>query len=56
MVKFTAFLSEGCREIGENNRTGKTSNLFNKIRHTKGVFHAKIGTIKDRKNTDLTKA
>ena len=56
MVKFIAFLSEGCREIEENNRTGKTSNLFKKIIHTKGVFHAKTGTIKDRKCMDLKKA
>ena len=39
VVKFIALLSEECREIEENNRTGKTSNLFKKIRHTKGIFH-----------------
>ena len=43
-----AFLSEQCKEIEENHRMGKTSNLFKKIRDTKGKFHAKIGTIKDR--------
>ena len=42
------FLSEQCKEIEENNRMGKTRDLFKKIRDTKGAFHAKIGTIKDR--------
>ena len=42
------FLSEHCKEIEENNRMGKTRDLFNKIRDTKGIFHAKMGTIKDR--------
>ena len=50
------FLSEQCRKIEENNRMGKTRNLFKKIRDTKGTFHAKIGTIKDRNSTDLTEA
>ena len=44
-----AFLSEQCKEIDENNRTGKTRDLIKKIRDTKGTFHAKMGTIKDRK-------
>ena len=43
-----AFLSDQCKETEENNRMGKTSDLFKKIRHTKGTFHAKMGTIKDR--------
>ena len=43
-----------CKEIEENNRTGKTRDLFNKIRDTKGTFHAKMGTIKDRTGMDLT--
>ena len=43
-----AFLSDQCKEIEENNRTGKTSDLFKKIRDTKGTFHAKMGTLKDR--------
>ena len=51
-----AFLSEQCKEIEENHRMGKTSNLFKKIRDTKGKFHAKIGTIKDRNGMDLTEA
>ena len=51
-----AFLSGQCKEIEENNRTGKTSNLFKKIRDTKGTFHAKMGTIKDRNGMDLTEA
>ena len=42
------FLSEQCKEIEENNRTGKTRDLFEKIRATKGTFHAKMGTIKDK--------
>ena len=49
-----AFLSDQCKEIEENNRIGKTSNLFKKIRDTKGIFHAKMGTIKDRNGMDLT--
>ena len=51
-----AFLSDQCKEIEENNRLGKTSDLFNKIRDTKGTFHAKMGTIKDRNNMALTEA
>ena len=51
-----AFLSDQCKEIEENNRMGKTSDLFKKIRDTKGMFHAKIGTIKDRNDMDLTEA
>ena len=51
-----AFLSDQCREIEENNRMGKTRDLFNKIRDTKGTFHAKMGTIKDRNGMDLTEA
>ena len=49
-----AFLSDQCREIEENNRMGKTRDLFKKIRDTKGTFHAKMGTIKDRNGMDLT--
>ena len=51
-----AFLSDQCKEIGENNRTGKTRDLFKKIRDTKGTFHAKMGLIKDRNDMDLTEA
>ena len=51
-----AFLSNQCIEIEQNNRTGKTSDLFKKIRDTKGTFHAKMGTIKDRNGMDLTEA
>ena len=51
-----AFLSDQCKEIGENNRIGKTRDLFKKIRATKGTFHAKFGTIKDRNCMDLTEA
>ena len=51
-----AFLSEQCKEIEENNRMGKTRNLFKKIRHTKGTFHVKMGSIKDRNGRDLTEA
>ena len=51
-----AFLSYQCKEIEENNRMGKTRYLFKKIRDTKGTFHAKMGTIKDRNGMDLTKA
>ena len=50
------FLSDQCKEIGENNRIGKTRDLFNKIRDTRGTFHAKMGTIKDRNGMDLTEA
>ena len=48
------FLSDQCKEIKENNRMGKTRDLFKKIRDTKGIFHAKIGSIKDRNDMDLT--
>ena len=51
-----AFLSDQCKEIGENNRMGKTRILFKKIRDTKGIFHAKMSTIKDRNGMDLTEA
>ena len=43
-----AFLSDQCKEIEENNRTGKTRDLFKKIRDAKGIFHAKMGTVKDK--------
>ena len=49
-----AFLSDHCKEIEENNRMGKTRDLFKKIRDTKRTFHAKMGTIKDRNGMDLT--
>ena len=49
-----AFLSDQCKEIEENNRMGKTRDLFKKIRDTKGTFHAKMGTIKDRNCMDVT--
>ena len=49
-----AFLSDQCKEIEENNRMGKTRDFFKKIRDTKGTFHAKMGTIKDRNGMDLT--
>ena len=51
-----AFLSDQCKEIEENNKMGKTSYLFKKIRDTKGTFHAKMGSIKDRNGRDLTEA
>ena len=51
-----AFLSDQCKEIEENNRMGKTRDLFKKIRDTKGTFHAKMGSIKDRNGMDLTEA
>ena len=50
------FLSDQCKEIEENNRMGKTRDLFKKIRNTKGTYHAKMGTIRDRNGMDLTKA
>ena len=50
------FLSDQCKEIEENNRTGKTRELFKKIRDTKGTFHARMGEIKDRNGMDLTEA
>ena len=51
-----AFLSDQCKDIEENNRMGKTKDLFKKIRDTKGTFHAKMGSIKDRNGMDLTEA
>ena len=51
-----AFLSDQCKEIEENNRMGKTRDFFKKIRDTKGTFHAKMGSIKDRNGMDLTEA
>ena len=50
------FFSDQCKEIEENNRMGKTRDLFKKIRDTKGIFHAKMGSIKDRNGMDLTEA
>ena len=51
-----AFFGDQCKEIEENNRRGKTRDLFKKIRDTKGTFHANMGTIKDRNGMDLTEA
>ena len=51
-----AFLRDQCKEIEENNRMGKTRDLFKKIRDTKRTFHAKVGSIKDRNGMDLTEA
>ena len=51
-----AFLSDQCKEIEENKRMGKTRDLFKKIRDTKGIFHAKMGSIKDRNGMDLKAA
>ena len=51
-----AFFRNLCKEIEENNRMGKTRNLFKKIRDTKGIFHAKMGSVKDRNGMDLTEA
>ena len=51
-----AFLSDQCKEIEENNRMGKTTDLFKKIRDTKGTLYAKMGSIKDRNGMDLTEA
>ena len=51
-----AFLSDQCKEIEENNRRGKTRDLFKKIRDTKGTFHAEMGSIKERNGMDLTEA
>ena len=51
-----AFLSDQCKEIEENNRMGKSRDLFKKIRDTKGTFHAKMGTVKDTNGMDLTEA
>ena len=50
------FLSDQCKEIEENNRMGKTRDIFKRIRDTKGAFHAKMGSIKDRNGMDLTEA
>ena len=51
-----AFLSDQCKEIEENNRMGRTRDLFKKIRDTKGTFHAKMGSIKDKNGMDLPEA
>ena len=51
-----AFLSDHCKETEENNRMGKIRDIFKKVRDTKGTFHAKMGTIKDRNGMDLTEA
>ena len=51
-----ASFTDQCKEIEENNRMGKTRDLLKKIRHTKGTFHAKMGSIKDRNDMDLTEA
>ena len=51
-----AFLNDQCKEIEENNRMGKTRDLFKKTRYTKGIFHAQMGSIKDRNGMDLTEA
>ena len=51
-----AFLSDQCKEIEENNRMGKTRDVFKKIKDTKGTFRAKMGTVKNRNHTDLTEA
>ena len=51
-----AFLRDHCKEIEENSRIGKTRDLFKKVRDTKGTYHAKMGTIKDRNGMDLTEA
>ena len=51
-----AFLSDRCKKMEENNRMGKTRDLFKKMRDTKGIFPANMGTIKDRNGVDLTKA
>ena len=55
-TKKKAFFSDLCKEIEENNKMGKTRDHFKKIRDTKGTFHAKMGTIKDRNGMDLTEA
>ena len=51
-----AFLSDQCKEIEENNRIGKTKDLFKKIRDSRGIFHAMMGSVKDRNCIDLTEA
>ena len=56
LKKKKAFLNNQCKEKEENNRIGKTRDLFKKIKDTKGTFHAKMGSIKDRNGRDLTKA
>ena len=56
MLFRSAFVSDECKEIEENNRMGKTRDLFKKIRDTKGTSHAKMGTLKDRNSLDLTEA
>ena len=56
VARSKAFLSNQCKEIEENNRMGKTRELFKKIRDTKGTFHAKMSSIKDRNGMDLTEA
>ena len=55
-IKKKAFLNDQCKEIEENNRMGRTRDVFKKIRDTKGIFHAKMGTIKYRSGMDLTEA
>ena len=55
-IGMKAFFSHQCKEIEENNRMGKTRDLFKKIRDTKGTFHAKMGSIKDRNGRDITEA
>ena len=55
-TELSLILSDHCKEIEKNNRIGKTRDLFKKIRDTKGTFHAKMGTIKDRNGRDLTEA
>ena len=55
-IEKKAFLSDQCKETEENNRMGKIRDLFKKIRVTKGIFHAKMSTIKDRNGMDLTEA
>ena len=51
-----AFLSDQCKEIEENNRMGKTRDIFKRMRDTKGTFHAKVGSVRDRNSMDLTEA
>ena len=51
-----AFLNDQCKEIEENNTMGKTRDIFKKNRYTKGIFHAKVGSIKDRKGREITEA
>ena len=56
LISWLVFFSDQCKEIEENNRMGKTRDLFKKIRDTKGTFHAKMGSIKDGNGMDLTEA